>query len=643
MSGARITVVTTIGTASGLVETAAVEAMRTTEKPVGSVESVPVLIEVGPVRRRQATVLATAAAKEFESAIAELAPATNAVARGALCLLQTEDVGATLTALEAIADLGLAGPLVIAVPPQSYRQLIESLPSVERILLRADPSSASEEDSSATPAVGPLLELALAEAKDLADGVEVVRGRPGRLASRRALAGAVPRGDRSRKRGRDRRARVAEESGQATPLVLGAVFVLVVGAVVAVAIAGAITGKGQAQRAADLAALSAARSMKDDLPRLLAPPTLPNGLPNPQHMPKPVYLARARFTAMRIATANGASPLTASVRFPDALSYAPVRAKVIVRLRAEGSGVVDPVWAEARVGASLSMGSVPAVASGGGYSGPLVERLGHGMRPDVAEAFDRMAAAASAAGVTLAINSGFRSDTEQAALFAANPDPRMVAPPGSSLHRCGTELDLGPPSAYGWLAANAGQFGFVQRYSWEAWHYGFTAGPAPCSAAGNRTGAADRSQSLPASVPSFVPARYRAPILSAAMKWGVSAALLSAQLMAESGFNPTAVSSAGASGIAQFMPATAASYGLTDPFDPVRAIDAQAHLMSDLLKQFGSPALALAAYNAGPGAVGSCNCIPPYPETQAYVARILAQLGSALSALPLPMEIELIG
>ncbi len=97
----------------------------------------------------------------------------------------------------------------------------------------------------------------------------------------------------------------------------------------------------------------------------------------------------------------------------------------------------------------------PAVASGGGYSGPLAERQGEGMRPDVARAFDAMAAAAARDGHALAINSAFRSDAEQAALFAANPDPRMVARPGTSLHRCGTELDLGPPSAYGWLAANA--------------------------------------------------------------------------------------------------------------------------------------------------------------------------------------------
>jgi len=385
--------------------------------------------------------------------------------------------------------------------------------------------------------------------------------------------------------------------------------------------------------------------MKEDLARLLAPPTLPNGLPNPAHMPKPVYLTRARLTAVRIATANGASPLTVSVRFPDAISFAPVTARVSIRIAAAGSGPADPVWAEARVGAPVAMGAVPALASGGGYSGPLAERQGYGMRPDVAAAFDGLVAAATAAGVTVAINSAFRSDAEQAVLFAANPDPRWVAPPGTSLHRCGTELDLGPDSAYGWLAANAGRFGFVKRYSWEPWHFGFSAGPEPCSEAGNRvTGGADRSQSLPDSVPSFVPARYRRPILAAAMKWGVSAALLAAQLMAESGFDPDAVSTAGAQGIAQFMPGTAASYGLADPFDPVQAIEAQAHLMSDLLKQFGGkPALALAAYNAGPGAVSPCNCIPDYPETQAYVARILALLAGTGSISAMPMEIELVG
>ena len=90
------------------------------------------------------------------------------------------------------------------------------------------------------------------------------------------------------------------------------------------------------------------------------------------------------------------------------------------------------------------------------------------MRPDVAQAFDRMAAAASADGVALVIGSAFRSDAEQAILFARHPDPKWVARPGTSLHRNGTELDLGPASAYPWLAANAPRFHFTQRYSWES-------------------------------------------------------------------------------------------------------------------------------------------------------------------------------
>jgi hypothetical protein len=224
----------------------------------------------------------------------------------------------------------------------------------------------------------------------------------------------------------------------------------------------------------------------------------------------------------------------------------------------------------------------------------------------------------------------------------------MVAPPGQSLHRCGTELDLGPPDAYGWLASNAQRFGFVQRYSWEAWHYGYTAGPEPCSAEAESGGVAkadaDGRLAGAGGLPSFVPAQYRSMILAAAARWDVSAALLSAQLMAESNFNPNAGSPAGAQGIAQFMPGTAAAYGLENPYDPEQAIDAQAHLMSDLLAQFGSVELALAAYNAGPGAVSGCNCIPPYPETQAYVARILGLLDGAgeLVGPPPALEVRLV-
>jgi LAS superfamily LD-carboxypeptidase LdcB len=78
----------------------------------------------------------------------------------------------------------------------------------------------------------------------------------------------------------------------------------------------------------------------------------------------------------------------------------------------------------------------------------LAYRQGKPMRPDVALAFDRLAAAARAeAGLFISISSGFRSDAEHARLFAAHPDPRWVAPPGESLHRYATELDLGPPAA----------------------------------------------------------------------------------------------------------------------------------------------------------------------------------------------------
>ena len=440
--------------------------------------------------------------------------------------------------------------------------------------------------------------------------------------------------------------RYREEDGQALLLALGGAFVLLAGALALVAIAGAITGKGRVQRAADLAAISAARSLRDDLPRLLAPPTLPNGAPNRAHVGKAVYLARARVAAIDAGRANGVDPARLLVAFPDRDSFAPVQAKVTVVARLEAGDERSPVEAAAVAEAAAppsATGGMPASASGGGYGGPLVYRNGEGMRPDVAAAFDAMASAARGAGIGLLVVSGFRSDAEQAALFAAHPDPRWVAPPGHSLHRCATELDLGPDSAYAWLAANAGRFGFLQRYSWEAWHYGFEDGPPPCSEAAGSVAAA-REGAVPGGgvLPEFVPLRFRAPLLAAASRWNVSAALLAAQLLAESNFDPFAVSPVGARGIAQFMPETAASYGLGDPFDPVAAIDAQAHLMSDLIRQLGSPELALAGYNAGPGAVAGCHCIPPYPETQAYVTRILALLGGA-GALALPsFEVRLV-
>jgi soluble lytic murein transglycosylase-like protein len=436
------------------------------------------------------------------------------------------------------------------------------------------------------------------------------------------------------------------ERGQALPLVLGAAVAIVLSATLLVALGGAVTGVARAQRLADLTALSAARSMRDDFQRLFVPARLDDGTPNPRHLSRRAYLSRALAAGREAADRNDADPGRVRIEFPDEESFAPVRVRVHVLGRLEvrpGGRRGESVDIEATAVAVASpantpAGGAPTVATGGGYAGPLAYRQGEPMRPDVARAFDRLAAAAQGAGLALVVNSAYRSDAEQARLFAQNPDPRWVAPPGRSLHRCATELDLGPSAAYAWLAANARRFGFVRRYDWEPWHFGYVEGPAPCSAAGDGDGRTAASGGLPA----YVPARFREAIARAASRWNVSASLLAAQLLAESNFNPFAVSPAGARGIAQFMPGTAAAYGLADPFDARAAIDAQAHLMADLLEQFDSIALALAAYNAGPGAVASCSCVPPYPETQAYVARILGLMGASGAAPPPALDVRLV-
>jgi soluble lytic murein transglycosylase-like protein len=428
---------------------------------------------------------------------------------------------------------------------------------------------------------------------------------------------------------------VSRERGQTTLLLLGVAFAAIAGVLVLAAFGQALGAKGRHQRAADLAAVSAARAMRDAYPRLFEPAWLQPGVPNPRHLERSGYLAIARAAAVRGAAANGVRVDASDITF-DTDALAPLRVTVTVHGQAEvqvASGERDPrtVEVDARATAELSPPAdagtaFAADASGGGYSGPLAYRQGKPMRPDVALAFDRMERAARDDGVALIVTSGFRSDAEQAKLFAAHPDPKWVARPGTSLHRLGTELDLGPAGAYGWLAANAPRFGFVKRYAWEPWHWGYTRNAGSTSVG---FGAHEGEGHGTLAAQSFVPPRYAPLIARAAQRWNVGAALLAAQIYAESGFNPFARSPAGALGIAQFMPGTARAVGLRNPFDPAQAIDAQAHLMHDLLRQFASVPLALAAYNAGPGAVSRCGCIPPYPETRAYVAKILGLLGGA--------------
>jgi hypothetical protein len=450
--------------------------------------------------------------------------------------------------------------------------------------------------------------------------------------------------------------------GQASLLMLVVMTLLLGGVVVFFAFGQALGAKGRHQRAVDLAAVSGAQVMRDLYPRLFEPPALANGLPNPRHLPLPVYLALARGAAVRGARRNGVQVSGTDVSFPGG-GFAPTRIAVRVRgsvrvrtrldeRRGRGRGTAIPVRARAVAEITPDLGAafgMPAYGSGGGYDGPLAYRMGKPMRPDVAAAFDRMAAAAwREAGLRLSVNSAFRSDAEQARLFAANPNPKWVAPPGTSLHRYATELDLGPPAAYGWLDQNARRFGFIHRYAWEPWHYGFGANPrdrqhpARYDQGSWEPPGGDHGR-VKHGLPSFVPPRFHDPIARAALRWNVPMNLLAAQLYAESGFNPFARSPAGAEGIAQFMPGTADAYGLDNPFDAQEAIDAQAHLMSDLLREFGGKvALALAGYNAGAGAVERYGGVPPYPETRAYVAKILGLLGGAGDLAVAGFEVRLV-
>jgi soluble lytic murein transglycosylase-like protein len=104
----------------------------------------------------------------------------------------------------------------------------------------------------------------------------------------------------------------------------------------------------------------------------------------------------------------------------------------------------------------------------------------------------------------------------------------------------------------------------------------------------------------------------------------VAAALLAAVVKQESNFNPNAKSGAGAKGLTQLMDATARGLGVTDAFDPAQSLEGGARFLGGLMKQFhGDKSLALAAYNAGPGAVQKYGGIPPYQETQRYVPKVL--------------------
>jgi hypothetical protein len=442
---------------------------------------------------------------------------------------------------------------------------------------------------------------------------------------------------------------IGGQGGQTTIVAIAVVATLLAIAAALGIVASALGHEADAQGRGDVAALAGAKAL------LTAQPLLYSADPA-QRISAAEYRLRGQRATERSATANHLRVQRIELLGdPDM----PTRIRVTA-LSVDADAKHDRVVKSTAEVALAAIDTSPGV---GDYQGPLAVRQGQRMRPDVALAFDRMNAAATAAGHPLVIVSGYRSDAEQAVLFAQHPDPKWVAPPGKSLHRLGTELDLGPNAAYGWLAANCGRFGFLKRYPWEPWHFGYirNAGSTSLGYTDHHDGAKDDDpgdattgsaskvdrgpeRASGSAIPSFVPGRFAPMISAAAQRWSVGAALLGAQLSVESQFNPNAVSGAGAAGIAQFMPGTGLMYGLTpaERFDPAKAIDAQGHLMHDLLSKFGSVPLALAAYNAGDGAVSACMCVPNIPETQGYVQKILALLGGAGLAAPAGLQIRLV-
>jgi soluble lytic murein transglycosylase-like protein len=132
---------------------------------------------------------------------------------------------------------------------------------------------------------------------------------------------------------------------------------------------------------------------------------------------------------------------------------------------------------------------------------------------------------------------------------------------------------------------------------------------------------------VPGGPHSMSASRLNRIVVQQAQRAKIPPKLIAAVIKAESGGDPIAVSRAGAQGLMQLMPSTALLYGVLNPFDPVENIAGGASYLRDLLKRYHhNVSLALAAYNAGPGAVDAAGGIPAFLETRSYVARVTSTL-----------------
>lgn len=227
------------------------------------------------------------------------------------------------------------------------------------------------------------------------------------------------------------------------------------------------------------------------------------------------------------------------------------------------------------------------------------------------------------------------------------PDQQMSSTPMMSMNRNASvpmqsipnsQMQSTPnsqqPSPYGFAPNSAGPVGnwLIDQVHQGVKQMGNASVPTVYAAENNnqpQSQTSSKSNDLAMSSPQFTfgtPEWVKPQVQKMAEKYNLPTALLSSVLKQESGFNPNAASPAGAQGIAQIMPETAKALGI-NPWDPIQAIEGAAKYLRQQWDKFGKPELALAAYNAGPGAVQQYGGIPPYKETQRYVKNIMAMAG----------------